>query len=389
MKLPEDSGVYYRDQNAARQPDYPMEPAVRALLQQQPEFSSKEIDIVACGSTLGNLLRFVRKSDKTFRVLLEAVGDTVFFIRKESSPKETIPNVFGYGHTFPEAYTTWENDVKGSESHQRIIQYRFGGLSFLLRFESDGYLPDKVATATGTPESKATVTKVHDSLEADPSRLSDLIQTTAVAPKTLNLEGGLEVMVGGNENIPQSALFDLKTRSAKKRNVDTLSEELPRLWIAQIPNFILGYHESGVFKDIGITSTRTKILTWEQDNQEILEQFAVLLHELVDFARSRRNRTIEVRHSGMDKLELRAFTPEQSSAALSPEMRARWQKGPDAPERLQPHGRSQGNESEEENWDDANDGGVPVSDDGYSSEEAKDYTACSLEHCGYCGHCKY
>jgi len=30
--------------------------------------------------------------------------------------------------------------MAGSESYQRIIRYAFGGLYFLVRFESDGYI---------------------------------------------------------------------------------------------------------------------------------------------------------------------------------------------------------------------------------------------------------
>lgn len=98
-----------------------MLPAIEAILKQNPDFDTKGIDIVGCGSTLGNLLRFARNIDKKFRMIVECVGSTVFFIRRENSPTQTIPDVRGYGHTFPEAYTTWDAAVRGSETHQRVI----------------------------------------------------------------------------------------------------------------------------------------------------------------------------------------------------------------------------------------------------------------------------
>lgn len=110
-------------------------------MKQNPNFDPKDVDIVTCGSSLGNLLRFVRKIDREFRVIVENIGSTVFITRRENSPTQTIPDVHGYGHTFPEAYTTWPGDVKGSESHQRIIQYSFGGMKCLVRFEADGVSP--------------------------------------------------------------------------------------------------------------------------------------------------------------------------------------------------------------------------------------------------------
>ncbi|KAJ3564152.1 hypothetical protein NPX13_g7944 [Xylaria arbuscula] len=61
-KLKEDSGVYYRDLNAAHFPKHPMEPAIEAVMRvcshEYAKTSSSGPDIVACGSTLGNLLRF-------------------------------------------------------------------------------------------------------------------------------------------------------------------------------------------------------------------------------------------------------------------------------------------------------------------------------------------
>jgi hypothetical protein len=137
--LQEDNGTYYRDPNAAQYPDYPLAPAVKATLD---AIGSKPVntDIFACGSTLGHLLRFTRGADKAFRLSVQAIGKTVFLIRKENDPKELIEGVRGFGHSFPDAYTSWPSEVKGSETHQRIVQYQLGGLQCLVRFECDGFL---------------------------------------------------------------------------------------------------------------------------------------------------------------------------------------------------------------------------------------------------------
>ncbi|PNH30211.1 hypothetical protein VD0002_g4046 [Verticillium dahliae] len=108
-----------------------MEPAIESILRTRPSFaavSSTPIDIVACGSTLGNLLRFTSGDEKPFRMLVNVVGSTVHLIRREKSPNETIDDVRGYGHTFPDAYTTSDREARGSASHQRILSYCFGGL---------------------------------------------------------------------------------------------------------------------------------------------------------------------------------------------------------------------------------------------------------------------
>lgn len=113
---------------------------------QQPQFSLDDVDVFGCGSTLGNLLRFARKFKHSFKFEVDVVGKTVFFVRRENSPTEVLHDVKGYGHSFPEAYTTWDADVKNSESHQRLVQYSFGGLNMIVRSESDGYFKGDFAT---------------------------------------------------------------------------------------------------------------------------------------------------------------------------------------------------------------------------------------------------
>lgn len=98
-KLPQDSGRYFKDQNSARHPSHPMEPAAKAVLAQNPHLDTANIDIFGCTSTLGSLLRFLKNHDKTFRFTVEAVGRTVFFVRRENAPDELIAGDKGYGPT--------------------------------------------------------------------------------------------------------------------------------------------------------------------------------------------------------------------------------------------------------------------------------------------------
>ncbi|KAL9102571.1 MAG: hypothetical protein Q9163_002289 [Psora crenata] len=112
-RLEEDKGDYFRDPNAVRFPSYPLERAVRALLKEHEDLETQKIDLFACSSTLGSLLRFVRRVDKPFRFFGEVVGNTVFFTRHKNSPTPLLVGVKGYGHTFPEAHTTWDADVRG------------------------------------------------------------------------------------------------------------------------------------------------------------------------------------------------------------------------------------------------------------------------------------
>lgn len=49
-----------------------------------------------------------------------------------------------------------------------------------------------------------------------------------------------------------------------------MSEVLPRLWVNQTPNFVIGYHHYGTFDDIRVQDARDEIEDWEEQNEERL-----------------------------------------------------------------------------------------------------------------------
>lgn len=278
--MKEDSDTAYRDGNAARYPKHPYETAVRAVFTMHPQLPTSKINVVACGSTLGNLLRFARGIKMSFRFDAEFIGDSVFFIRKENSPKEVIEGLYGYGHAFPNAYTNWEKDVRGSVSHQRIIQYSFGGLNFLVRSESDGYLP-KSPHGESPASAKVGSTPAENESDTD---ISTLLSASSLVPTEPTFDDHIEVRHGGRK-VPQDAIFDVKTRSIRNL-IDMPGEILPRLWVNQTPNFILGYHTRGHFEDVRVQDIRQDIRDWEKDNEHYLGYFNSLVHCIVNIARN-------------------------------------------------------------------------------------------------------
>ncbi|KAF2095348.1 hypothetical protein NA57DRAFT_67799 [Rhizodiscina lignyota] len=377
-RLPPDSGQYFRDPNAARHPDHPTEPAVQALLTQQPQFPTQDIDVFACGSTMGNLLRFARRFDRTFRFNVEVVGNTVFFVRKENSPSELLQDVRGYGHTFPENYTSWEPDVKGSESHQRLVQYSFGGLKFLVRFESDGYYKQRVPGQ----QSKKPL-RLHGENEMS-NALQDLDAFGIKSSQSSSTSNKpLQVMVAG-EPIPQSSVFDIKTRWAG-RPID-MGDMLPVLWVKQISNVVLGYNDHGIFHDIREQDVQEDVKEWEESHADELKRLVVLIHKIVEFARAEGEGVkLEINRPPIgddgDELEIRNQAGDGVDA-LPLEMKVRW-IGNESPE-------SEAADSGAEHYEDER-FNPNLSEEDASDEDSfeGDYTACSAEGCGYCGRCKY
>jgi hypothetical protein len=341
-----------------------MEPVVRSILKTNPKFDPSDIGLFGCGSTLGNLLRFVRNDgDRPFRFLVEVVGETVFFIRRENSPTEVIPGVYGYGHTFPDAYTTWDADAKGSDSHQRIVRYRFGGRDILIRFEADGYLDDKLA--------KGQKDLTTPSQANDEDSLLSAFAGNAISATTSTDSEPLKVSQG-HGTVPLSAILDLKTRTIRKKLDDTLSDQLPRLWLRQIPFFVLAYHERGVFRpeEITVKDVKPDIAAWEKDNNLALRKLISLIDKIVAFAKDMPKRKLEIQYQGGDMLELRK-QDDSVPSVLPDDLAVRWEDA----------------DLDEE----AVEGGAALDDGDLFDEEEKekDFTACSAKDCGYCGRCTY
>lgn len=394
-KLGEDAGIFYRDQNAARYPNHPMEPAAEAIMKtcpnpKQTSVSDLDIELVACSNTLGNLLRFARGDDRSFRMLVEVVGRTVHLIRRENSPKETIPDVRGYGHTFPEAYTSWDPSVRGSSSHQRILRYHLGDLDCLMRFEGDGYLPGKTRSLqdknSSGPNSKVETPSVEE-------LTSSLGEHGIIPKKFAGASLPLQISTGGT-SVPQKAVFDLKTRSMRRKPQQDaiLDSELPRLWLAQIPNFILAYHSSGTFTEIEVQDVRSSITKWESDHEADLRRFAMLLRRIVNIARAKDDGKLEIaRDSGEDFLQVREQTPDVPPA-FSPDTMQRWKRWlcGSAKGSHREAGAEVGAQDSKEgpvkrDPEVGHDAGDWVND---WSDEEQDLTACDTE-CGYCGRCAH
>ncbi|KAK6527343.1 hypothetical protein TWF281_010524 [Arthrobotrys megalospora] len=374
-QLDEDSGDFYRDPNAARFPSYPIEPAVQAIFKVDAAFSTSNIDVFACGSTLGNLLRFARHDDKLFRFTVELIGNTVFFLRKEGSPTELITGVRGFGHTFPEAYTTWEPDVKGSETHQRMVQYKFGGLGFILRFECDGYFNTALPRKPSHEE--------HDDL-------AQALKAVSVSQSLPKQNSSLNVKTGGSE-VPQSSIFDLKTRSGKYGQSIDMEQILPLLYLKQIPNFIVAYHNgAGLFptKDIKVENFEKKIRQWEIDNKSALERLSVLLRKIIEVVKMDECGLLEIYRPSPDYLEIRKQHGDESHV-LPLSLRQEWEGA----------GLHVADEFDSDQESSQEGEGVDLPHDYHNynynfdsdsdDDRGKDFTACSADKCGYCGRCTY
>ena len=265
----------------------------------------------------------------------------------------------GTGHAFPERYTRWDNGVKDSTSHQRIISYQFGGLSCLVRFEADGYLEEELA----------------------PERERDATSGDSAPAGKLEIDN-ISIRSGG-KLIPQHTIFELKTRGVHKKNEDHMSDNLPRMWLAQIPFFILAFHHYGSFKpeDITVQDVRKEVAAWQGNNQALLHKLSVLLAKLVTIARDPDVQKYEVCVQKQGLLEIREQGGTVSSPLPSP-LTWIWadHESEDDDTKSNSDGISVGSET--------SDPDLIAHSDADDDDFVEDFTACS-DACDYCGRCSY
>lgn len=399
QQLREDSGDYFRDKNAARYPNYPLEAMIKAIVSEHQDFDLGDIDIVACSSTLGNLLRFARGQEKSCRMLIEVVDSTVFFLRRENSPRELLQGVRGFGHTFPEAYTTWSQDVRKSYSAHRVMKYDLAEFKCLVRFDVDGYLPSENKPKYDHSSTNTVKRRSAKGSDVEDDLLSALGCTKVSIP--VNTDSDLSTtylqLRSAGTKIPQAAIFDLKTRTIKRSTEDFFAEEAARFWVTQIPNFILAFHQWGTFKDIRIQDVRARVKEWEEEQQPALKKFVVLLKTIVSFVKSSEDGRIELRiEEGEHTVELRKQCDDVGSV-LSSELKHELTKNVDINTdgaKLDSSPAAKQTVKEKDDDESRDFYSEPDFDDDYlnygsDDESEKDFTACSLTECGYCGHCDY
>jgi hypothetical protein len=269
-QVKKDSGLVYISQNAARHPDSPLEPLFRSLYIEHPSFDITSIDVVTDRNNIRKLLSFIKPNlsksgpDK-FTIQVEITAQTAIFSREETATYEVIgPGEFrGFGHEFEKAYTI--NQVKDSTGHYRIISYRLGGLSFLVRHETDGCVEDLKSS-------------VKDD-ESTGDKLANILASLSLTPETPpmdepSVESKLTIKREGRIASRESTL-EIKTRVFHKPL--ELTEVAAQLWVSQTPYLVRAYHQRGRFLTPKVEDVTDAMKDWEKTHQDAITKLVALI----------------------------------------------------------------------------------------------------------------
>lgn len=254
------------DQNAYRNPKYPLEPLFRALFTVNSDFDLASIDLVTDRNNLRKLLRFIsNEDDKPFIIAVQRLGTTTLFTRTEERTSEYVTSFRGFGHEFEKAYTKWPSGMENSTGHHRIVKYRFGGLRCVVRFEVDA----STAAAAGT---------VGDGL-------SSLLNEISIENVAKVCDSSTFQVTKFGRLVPQSSVLEIKTRAASRTL--NMADVLPQLWFSATPSLIVGYHRGGRFNDVKTARMDTGDLdVWERSNVVGLRKLVALIGVIIKEAES-------------------------------------------------------------------------------------------------------
>ncbi|KAF8649168.1 hypothetical protein AX16_005966 [Volvariella volvacea WC 439] len=268
-----DTGVVVIDLASHHLPNARMLPlvvAVDELVEQMgdPPFDWAAQDIVTDRNNLRKLVSWAsdEESGKDFRIDLQLAGRrTVLMNRWEPSLQHVMPG-FTYGHNFEKVATQRPDECRNTHSHNRIIQYDLNGLKLVVRFELDGYIPDKGVT-TSRPARKPSEAAVDDL----PERLSN------VKINASQSAAGLKVVKGG-ALVPQSSILELKTRYKYAKAPIDYGRIYVQMLVSNTPNLYLALHNSGLFDEIRKETLDSPVFqSQHRAMQPALKKFRALL----------------------------------------------------------------------------------------------------------------
>lgn len=276
----------------------------------QPGFDMQPIALVTDRNGLRKLLDFASGKGGNWRIDVDVVGNTMFFTRWEASRIRILtgsPNS-GYGHSFEEAFTSFDDDLKDSMSHHRIVRYTLGGIECLLRYEADAYVED----ASHEPLLSAGSASTLDS--SDPSQvvesLASLSLNTLNSSSTRQESNKVQVIHRGRL-VDHSSIAEIKCH--KKVG---LQKMMAQIWISQTTHLMVAQHKDGLIEDLSITDC-ADFTEWETKNKKELVGLVEVIKEIKDAAlRARGGKCMVVRDKGEKPGRLKVYEGKRQGIQL-------------------------------------------------------------------------
>ncbi|KZT11773.1 uncharacterized protein LAESUDRAFT_808755 [Laetiporus sulphureus 93-53] len=252
FEIPPDQGRLLVYEDGFRMPAYPRLPMLKAV-DVMTEATGRhlrwpDIDFITDRNFLRKLLLWAGGGgsgrNDAFRIDLQLFGERTVLLNRydERTWLNINPKQGSYGRNFEEHTTTAAPGCERGGSHNRVVQYKFGGLSMLVVFEVDAYLsPENEASSSNAPPSSSEIPVQNPTA---PSKSPQERRQRSSQEQSELSEPTLNIIRAGTE-VPQSSLIELKTSIrplSKKWN-----NAYPQLLFSQTPHIFFAEHKNGKF----------------------------------------------------------------------------------------------------------------------------------------------
>lgn len=232
------------------------------------------VSFVSNRNNLRKLFDFAcNKADRSFRIDVDMIYDTMFFTRWEPSYMQLVNGYgdSGFGHEFEKAFTTLDENLVNSAGHHRIAQYNLGGMNCLVRFEADAYFDDSRGSNSLDHNSPAdTATIIDNSISVPFQSLS--LKSSETEPES-TAKDGVRIIRSGRL-VPPASVIEVKSRSRKIRMADII----PQLWLSQTGHLFVGYHRQGLIEqEPKHYEMATYFRAWEIQHEKQLQRLLSLI----------------------------------------------------------------------------------------------------------------
>lgn len=198
------------------------------MLQVQPHFDFTALDLITDRYALVSLLEHASGPKGFFTFGAQVVGGTVVFIRTDPARRRVIKGFSGFRDDFGKRYLEFDEGLKGTLSHYRIITCELGQLRIMLRHAADGYLPDSA-----------------DEVE---SSMSDKFGSEGEEQKA----DGFAIQCGGTF-VPRSSVLEFNTCNKDSSEAPRIKRKFREAWLSQNLHFAIAKYsiteETKEFKD--------------------------------------------------------------------------------------------------------------------------------------------
>ncbi|RYP45342.1 hypothetical protein DL768_008279 [Monosporascus sp. mg162] len=234
-------------------------PIFQAIEVMTPDFHFDEIDIMARGAILHELLMFIKGVPLRLNHLVYLIGNTLVFeiyrprSMRQRSSEARWQNI---GLDFQREYTKWPEGLEDSLSHIRVVNYRLGHLNCVVTVGIDACFQMNF----GKRESVfARASNIHS--EPVPGAV-------AVVPR------------GFNDDLPA---IEMKAGQGRR--------SIEQMWFSRVPYIVRPrlehWTEHALVRAVNVKMVAPRCRTWEEveENQNSLRKLTALISQLREIVR--------------------------------------------------------------------------------------------------------